>query len=96
MNNSNELINNHMMFFTFMKEKYNVYNNSNIFLRDIQYAVKSYFEKKETKLKFPAVTLITNEFIADLEKKDLLKKISNNSWKLNFSFEKPVSNIVTE
>ena len=34
-----------------MREKYKVFYKSNIFLRDLHYAIKSYYEKKGTKIK---------------------------------------------
>lgn len=85
-----ELTSNRTIFFNFMKEKYRVFNNSNIFFRDIQYAVKSYFEKKNNRIKYSEAEKIAKEFIKQLESEGLLKKISENAWKVNFSLEKNV------
>ncbi|MBA4406298.1 hypothetical protein C0389_03390 [bacterium] len=86
----NELSLNKTIFFNFMKEKYNVYHNSNIFFRDIQYAVKSFLEKKNKKIKYSEAEKIAQEFIKQMENDGQLKKMSNNAWKVNFSFEKSV------
>jgi hypothetical protein len=86
-----ELTVNRTIFFSFMKEKYRVFNNSNIFFRDIQYAIKSYFEKKNKRMKYSEAEKIANEFIAQMENDKQLIKISNNAWKVNFSFEKNVT-----
>lgn len=85
-----ELSSNKTMFFNFMKEKYRVYNNSNIFFRDIQYAIKSYFEKKNKPVKYSDAEKIAKDFIQKMENEGQLKKMSNNAWKVNFSFEKSV------
>ena len=90
MDHTNELLSQKDIFLNFMKEKYPVHNNSNIFLRDIQYAVKSFLEKKNKKVKFAETAKITEVFIEQLSEKGILKKISANSWKLNFSLEKNV------
>ena len=90
MNYLNELSSNKTIFFNFMKEKYNVYQNSNIFFRDIQYAIKSFLEKKNKKIKYSEAEKIAQEFIKQLENDDQLKKMSNNAWKVNFSLEKSV------
>lgn len=75
------------VFFRFMKEKYPLYYNSNIFLRDVQYAVKSYFEKKEIALKTYAAEVASREFISYLVSENLLKEIKPNTWRVMFSLE---------
>lgn len=90
MENLNELLSNQSIFFSYMKERYNVYYNSNIFFRDIQYAIKSFLEKKNKKIKYSEAEKIANEFIAKMENDGQLKKMSSNAWKVNFSFEKNV------
>jgi len=85
-----ELSSNKTIFFNFMREKYNVYQNSNIFFRDIQYAIKSFFEKKNKKIKYSQAEKIAQEFIKQMENDGQLKKMSNNAWKVNFSFKKSV------
>jgi hypothetical protein len=78
-----------------MKEKYRVFNNSNIFLRDIQYSIKSYFDKKNRPVKIAMAEKIAWQFIESLEKGGELKKISENAWKVNFSFDKSVTEVTT-
>ncbi|MBI1938579.1 MAG: hypothetical protein HYS25_10700 [Ignavibacteriales bacterium] len=86
MNYVDELISQKEIFIKFMKEKYPVFNNSNIFFRDLQYAIKSFFEKKDKKLSYSVTEKTALDFIDHLEKSKELVRISNNSWKLNFSF----------
>ena len=90
MEHLNELLSNQAIFFNFMKEKYRVFNNSNIFFRDIQYAIKSYFEKKNKPVKYSEAEKIAKDFIQKMENEGQLKKMSNNAWKVNFSFGKGV------
>ena len=85
-----ELTANRTIFFSFMKEKYNVFYNSNIFFRDIQYAIKSYFEKKNKKINYSDAEKIAREFIVKMENDKQLIKMSNNAWKVNFSFDSGV------
>ena len=96
MKHLNELMTNRSIFFNFMREKYKVYNNSNIFFRDIQYAIKSYLEKKEKKVKYSDAENLAKEFIKKLETEGQLIKMSNNAWKVNFSFESVVTKETTE
>ena len=81
----NDLTLNKSIFFKFMKEKYRLYLNSNIFFRDIQYAIKSYFEKKDIRIKYSQAEKIAYDFIQKLEDTGELKKMSDNAWKVNFS-----------
>jgi hypothetical protein len=68
-----------------MKEKYPVFKESNIFFRDIQYAIRNYYLKKGRKIDYQKSEKIASEFIEGLVKEGELKKISNNAWKVNFS-----------
>jgi len=89
----NDLTSNKLIFFNFMKEKYRIYLNSNIFFRDIQYAIKSYFEKKDVRIKYSQAEKVAYDFIHKLEDSGELKKMSDNAWKVNFSLGNSVMQI---
>lgn len=72
-------------FFSFMKEKYPFFNKSNVFLRDLQYGVKNFFERKSVKLSYKDVEETTLQLIRLLEKDGILFKLSENTWKLNYA-----------
>jgi hypothetical protein len=72
-----------------MKEKYPIFFNSNIFLRDILYSIKSYFEIKDKFLTYAQCEKLALDYINYLENSYDLKKVGNNAWKVNF-FDKPV------
>lgn len=78
-------------FFSYMKEKYPFYNNSNVFLRDIQYGIKNFFEKKSVKLSFSEVYELAAELINLMEKQGVFFKLSDNTWKLNYSDDQNVN-----
>ncbi|MFC2139109.1 hypothetical protein ACFLR4_00480 [Bacteroidota bacterium] len=78
------------IFFNFMKEKYPVYTNSNIFHKDILYAIRSFFEKKNSQLSYSIAENLTRQFTEYLENKGDLVKLDKNSWKVNFSFKNSV------
>lgn len=80
-----DLISNKKLFFSFMKEKYPVFKESNIFFRDLQYAIRNYYTKKGKTIDYQKAEEITIVFIENLVNNGELKKISNNAWKVNFS-----------
>lgn len=90
MNYLNDLYQNRLIFFTFMKEKYPVFYKSNIFFRDLQYAIKRYYEKKNVILTYAEAEKAATEFINLLVSESLLIKIDNKSFKMNFSLETEV------
>ncbi|MEW6195535.1 MAG: hypothetical protein AB1521_10300 [Bacteroidota bacterium] len=90
MNHLQDLISQKEIFIKFMKEKYPLFKNSNVFLRDIQYAIKSYFEKKDQFLTYAQTDKISLGFIQNLEETKEFINVSKNTWKVNFSFEKVV------
>lgn len=86
-----ELQNNKTIFFDFMKEKYPLYTKSNMFLRDLQYAIMSYFLKKDIKVKYALAEKLALAFAESLEKQNELIKLDKFTWKVNF----PVESVVT-
>lgn len=96
MNYLEDLLANRTVFFNFMKEKYPLYYNSNIFFRDIQYAIMSYYQKKDITVKRYDAEKITQKFVLELEKSRELSRMSNNSWKVNFFQQSNVSEVKAE
>lgn len=84
MNPIEHLKSNKNTFFNFMKEDYPLFKNSNLFLRDLQYAIKSYFEMKEYPITYTQAETIAKDFIKELSSTNDLRQIDNKSWKLNF------------
>jgi hypothetical protein len=88
-----ELQNNKTIFFSFMREKYPVFESSNLFLRDLQYAIMSYFGKKDIKVKYGRAEKIAFQFAESLEKQNDLTRVNEVTWKVNFSPETGVRDI---
>lgn len=93
MNYLDILKSNQDIFFNFMRAKYPVYYNSNIFLKDILYAIRSFFEKKNTELSYSAAENLTMEFTGYLENQNDLTRLDANTWKVNFTFENNVKQV---
>lgn len=74
----------------FLKSKYYFIHSSNVFFRDLQYGLISYFEAKGMKLDYGESEVVTRMFIEILERSGILKPIKTGSWMLNYSeFKKP-------
>lgn len=93
MDHLNELKSNEEIFFRFMREKYPLFFNSNIFFRDIQYSIITYFKLKNHPVKYQEAEKLTNDFVEFLEESEKLIFMSKNTWKVNFDIKKPVSEI---
>ena len=87
MNYLEELKTNKDIFLKFMSERYKIYTHSNIFLRDSQFAIKFYFERKNIYLKYPQAEKLAREFTSYLVDKNELSIVTENTWKVLFSFE---------
>jgi len=84
MNHLEHLISNKQVFFNFMNENYTIFKDSNLFLRDLQYAIISYFEKKEHPVKYAEAEMLAINYIENLLSTNDLNKIDYKSWKINF------------
>lgn len=80
----NTLIENKEGYFEFLKAKYPVFHNSNIFFRDVQYGIQKYFGKKEIKVTYRDAEKVAVDFISHLEKEKVLTKVNSIGWKLNY------------
>ncbi len=88
MNYLEHLKNNKEVFFNFMKKRYPLFEQSNIFFRDMQYAIMSYFELKEAPIRYEDAEKLAKDFIESLEHKNELIKLDHKTWKVNFELEK--------
>lgn len=84
------LKNNKDIFFNFMEAKYPLYKDSNIFLRDLLYAIKNFFEKKNSELSYSTAENLALAFAAYLEANGEFTKLRFDTWRVNFSTEKVV------
>ncbi len=82
---ASELFNNKDTFFRFMSNKYPVKYKSNIFLRDVQFAVKDYYDIKKEKLSYTQTETIAKSLMNKLESENLASKLTHQSWYFLFS-----------
>ena len=71
-----------------MNENYKICKDSNMFLRDLQYAMMSYFEKRERPINYQKAEVLSRDFISKLVDCNDLIKIDHKSWKMNFEVGK--------
>ena len=87
MNHLQELLNNKEVFFRYIAERFPVYTGANVFLRDIQYGIKFFFEKKNIKLKYAQAEVLALEFVSKLVDTKDLTKFDKQTWKVNLVFK---------
>ncbi|SRR5579883_972511 len=62
-----------------------VFHKSNIFFRDVQYAIRDYFDTVEREpVSIPEAAEMANEVIALYTKRGLLRQVNNQAYLLNF------------
>lgn len=82
-----DLLNNKEVFFRYIAERFPVYTGANVFLRDIQYGIKFFFEKKNIKLKYAQAEKLALEFVSKLVDTNDLTKFDEQTWKVNLVFK---------
>ena len=85
----NHLVSNQEVVFEFLREKYPIFFNSNIFLRDIQYGIRTYFERKDIVISYPLAEELAMKFTSKMESEDILKRLNINTWLVKFKFNDP-------
>jgi hypothetical protein len=77
---------------TFLKSRFPLYHQSNIFFRDIQYGIQLFLERKGIKSGYPESERIAHEFASALEREGVLIPVDRQSWALNYpEFRTPSS-----
>jgi len=82
MNYLEELKSNEKIFLTFLSEKYPLFYNSNLFLRDLQYAIHNYFKLKGAELRFSETEILAFEFAESLVKEGKLVPVNDSAWRV--------------
>lgn len=91
MSHLQELKTNKEIFLKFMHGKYPLVEKSNIFLRDLQYAIHNYFGLKSIQLSYTEAENLALALATEMESMGELLKLNKNTWKVNFSTDYSVS-----
>lgn len=79
-----DLKNENQIFLSYLKAKFPLFHNSNVFSRDFQYGLKGFLEKKNIYLKENDLILLANELSNSFESLGIFIKTSGHGWKLNY------------
>ncbi len=90
MNNLQELLDNKEVFFRYISERFPVFTGANVFLRDIQFGIQFFFEKKNIKLKYPEAEKLAFEFVSKLVENNDLTPYNEQTWKVNLVFQEEI------
>ena len=80
----NDLKNEKKIFLSYLKAKFPVFHNSNLFSKDFQYGLKSFLEKKNIYLTERNLISLSEQFSNYYESQGIFIKTSSQGWKLNF------------
>lgn len=83
MNHLQHLVSNKETFFNFMKQNYPFMLHSNVFFRDLQYAINAYFEMKEAPINYSTAETIAKEFIDKLVEEGYFFPIDKKTWRVD-------------
>ncbi len=74
-----------VIFLNYLKARFPLFHNSNLFFRDLQYGIKQFFEMKNLDITYPESEKLAKEFGAFLESKDIFIRVNDQGWKLNYA-----------
>jgi hypothetical protein len=92
MKHASEILDHRTEVLAFLKSRFPLYHQSNVFFRDIQYGIQLYLDRKRIKAAYPEAEQIAHEFISSLEREGVLSPIDRQSWALHYpEFRTPPS-----
>jgi len=77
------LKNNESALLNFLKAKFPVFHNSNFFFRDLQYGIRSFFEKKDITVSYQDAEKLAANMAKYFEEKGVFVKVNYQAWKVN-------------
>ncbi len=80
----NTLKNNDEILLRFLKAKFPVFHNSNIFFRDFQYGIRSFLEKKDIIVTYKESEKLANDIAEHFTGKGIFQRVNNQGWKVNY------------
>jgi hypothetical protein len=80
----NTLKNNDEILLKFLKAKFPVFHNSNIFFRDLQYGIRSFLEKKDIIVTYKESENLANDIAEHFTGKGIFQRVNNQGWKVNY------------
>ncbi|MBS4035591.1 MAG: hypothetical protein KGZ85_14060 [Ignavibacterium sp.] len=82
--NRNILVEEREQILNFLRARYPLFHNSNFFFRDLQYGIRSYFDKRGIEISYPEAEKFAHEFSKSLEADQIFIRINNQGWKVNY------------
>ncbi len=87
MKHLDEILQNKARFFNFMSKKFPVKYKSNIFLRDVQFAIKDYFDQKNVKLSYTETENMAKALMENMVKAGEAEQLTEKSWEFLLKLE---------
>lgn len=82
---SQYIIGNQVEFLNYMKTRAQLIHLSNIFFRDLHFAVMEFLKQKKVTVGQTEAETVAREVALHFEKKNILKKLNMQTWMLNYS-----------
>ncbi len=77
-------------FLRYLKSRYLVFHASNIFFRDIHYAVMGFLQERRTRCSYAEAETLARAVVRELESRGILRSIDSRTWMVNYpEFRKP-------
>lgn len=80
----NELKNENQIFLNYLKAKFPLFHNSNIFYRDFEYGIIGFLENKGTTISFQTAEELSKLLSDYYVTQGIFIKTSNQGWKVNY------------
>ena len=64
----------------YLRARFPVFHKSNFFLRDLQYGIRSFLEKKEIKVSYEQADILAKAIAKQFEDRQIFIKINDSSW----------------
>jgi hypothetical protein len=78
------ILSNHDALLVFLKSKFKLYHQSNVFFRDLHYGIWEFLGQHGISMTYGKSEDMTHEVITSLEEKKILKRLDGRTWLLYY------------
>ena len=84
MKKSASVINNQVEFLHYLKARFPLFHLSNLFFRDLHYGILSFVNFKGVKIGYGEAEIVAREVAQHFERQNILKKVNQQGWVLQY------------
>ena len=75
---------NHKKVLQYLKSRFPIYHQSNVFFRDVQYGIQAMFREKGSNVRSGVAEKLAREFVMEAVREEIFTPMDGQTWRVNY------------